>query len=272
MHSKVVLIVIAGRRRNLEILIPHLLEAREHFDYCELWMNACWDKEDEKYIRSLPKLHPGTFLLKDDGGWSVLGHFSHYVRYYRTLAKDDTIYIKLDDDILWMSTNAIKNLIEARRGAVWPMIIVGNIVNNTFCNVQHQKLGIYRPEVTLTTDYHDPIGHYDKVFVEEMHRILIKKLRVCLSTSDYNFKDCVAPLGNRVPNHVYAFYGKDVLWKDDDEEEISIVGRRETRPTLITGDALFSHYAYSGQIDFLDRTDIRALYSEFIPGKSYSER
>lgn len=266
MSEKVVLIVICGRKDNLEILIPYIVAAKEHFDYCELWMNPCWSEEDEQYIRKLPKTYPGVFLLKDDGKWVISGQFNHYVRYYDTLAKDDTLYVKIDDDILWMAQDAIKNIILARQKTKWPMIVIGNIINNTFCNVKHQELGIYPRETILSASCYDKLGQYSAEFAEDAHRKFIKTIRANIRPEDYNFQDCTAPVGTRVPNHVFAFYGKDILWKADDEAEIGItLTLREGRAIYIAGNALFSHYAYNPQIEGMDKTNIRGLYKEFHP-------
>lgn len=272
MHkSKVILIIIAGRRKNLEILIPHIMRARQHFDYCELWMNAVWEKSDAEYIRALPSNYPGTFVLKDDGAWRVAGKFEHYVRYYKTLANDDTLYVKLDDDILWMERDAIKDLIDVRQNSQVPIIVIGNVVNNAFCNVEHQKLGLYPKELELTTSCYDKTAHLSSEFAELVHRTFLKQLLRNLSASEYQFPTRLAPMGRRTPNHVFAFYGKDILWRRDDEAEIGTISGLERRPILIAGKPIFLHYGYDGQTKFLDTTDIRATYVDYTPGKHYSD-
>jgi len=49
-------------------------------------------------------------------------------QYYKDYIDDDTIYIKLDDDICFFEMDAVKNLIEHRINNPKPLFVFGNIV------------------------------------------------------------------------------------------------------------------------------------------------
>jgi len=262
LRDEVVLIIPAGRWENLSILLPHLLKVKDLFTRIELWMNACWEREDEHYIRRLINQYPGTFLLKDDGMWGVIGRFQHYGRYYKTLGQDDTMYIKIDDDILWMEPNAIKNLIDTRRGNPDPLLIVGNIVNNAYCNFKHQCLGVY--DKTWDLEGFRAKDNYNGEFSEFAHNTLLNHIKRGTWDRVYRFPDDRVH-GFRLPNHVYAVYGKDITWSIDDEAAPTEGAASAERPVLVTGNSIFAHYAYGEQIGHMNLTDIRARYKKEIP-------
>lgn len=265
---KVVLIVPVGRARTLRLLLPHLLAARAHYDYCELWMNACWDVDDITYIRDQVRKHAGTFVLKDDGGSEPdKQQFKHYGRYYKTLGADDTIYVKLDDDVIWMSPDAIQKLVEERRRLTHPLIIVGNTVNNAFCNFQHQRKGVYSPEWTL--EGFRAKHNYDGEFAEFAHQTLMRHIRKD-STYVYQFESC-ARAHERIPNHVYAFFGRDISWSLDDEAHIGEGLSDTDRPVWIQGDGgLFAHFAYGEQWGYMDSTETLREYRALAKEKGYA--
>ena len=259
----VVLVVPTGRRKNLEILIPYIHAARKHFDRCELWMNATWEPDDREYAYGIPAQYPGVFLLKDDGDWDVRACFSHYGRYYHTLAKDDTIYIKLDDDICWMAPDAIESLIESRKANPNPLIVVANTVNNTFCNTKHKELGIY-PQFDLIRSCHCPVGHYSSEFIDFAHTAFLKAIAEG-TTDSYRFKD-ETTYGIRTPNHMFAFYGRDIKWDTDDEAYITATLANEQRPVLMAGYPLVAHISYDGQLPHVyHNTDFHIRYKELVP-------
>jgi len=270
MRPKVILLVPAGRKKCLKILVPHLVAAKSQFDYCEFWMNATWDEEDEKYVKEVVRRYPDIFLIKDDRKWEVKGNFSsHYGRYYHTLAKDNTIYIKMDDDMVWMTPDAIDSLVAARIENPKPLIVIPNIINNTFCNVKHQELGIYSDAFILNRTCHCPTGHYSDDFVMEAHTKFLEAIKNN-TTDQYKFEDCTT-FGIRTPNHVFAFFGSDMIWGPDDDESVITQGlATEDRPILVIGYPIFSHLAYTPQITFVHRTNILTEYKKLCPKNSES--
>ena len=53
-----------------------------------------------------------AYQVKDEGHWFTQKQVNMF---YEKLVDEDTIYIKIDDDICWMHEDAIKNLIEFRK-------------------------------------------------------------------------------------------------------------------------------------------------------------
>lgn len=265
--SKVVLIVPVGRNRTLRLLVPHLLAARKQFAYCELWMNVCWDADDIYHIRKLVHDHPGVFVLKDDGGSVTKGEFKHYGRYYHTLGKDDTIYVKIDDDVIWMSDGALDKLVTARKDNPDPLIVVGNTVNNAFCNHEHQKAGLYDKSWVL--EGFRAKHNYDGEFAEFAHNTLMRNIRRD-ATYVYNF-DSKYISGQRIPNHVFAFFGRDINWDLDDECHIGEGLSTPDRPVMIQGDGgLFAHFSYGEQWPYMDGTEILTAYRKLAKEKEHA--
>ena len=139
---KCVVVTPAGRKRYMEILIKYILKQRNDIDEYRIWVNT-HNKEDINYFNSLQKEYPDFITLdhsadgdpaKGNGGWAIHNFFKNTIDH-------NTIYIRLDDDIVWMEDNFIKNLYNFRINNPQYFLVYGNIINNAVVDHIHQRLG-----------------------------------------------------------------------------------------------------------------------------------
>ena len=107
---KVEIVTPAGRKKSLQILYKHLASQTQYFNKWTLWINT-QNQEDIQYCKFLEKTNNWIKTIDLDnpyqGCLSIYTFFKH--------AEDlDSIYIRLDDDIVWLSENFIKNLSDFR--------------------------------------------------------------------------------------------------------------------------------------------------------------
>jgi hypothetical protein len=103
----------AGRKATLEMQIKYTLKLLEYFDDLiaryDIW-DVAWTEEDSNYIKTLSQLHPKIRVLYtpyvgggNRGGQIASKQFAFiYSTYYRHEIYNDYIFVKLDDDIVFI--------------------------------------------------------------------------------------------------------------------------------------------------------------------------
>jgi len=275
---KPIVCIPCGRRRHLEVLVPYLLRERKTYKYVMLWDNVWEDKDDKQYIRDLAAEHRDTFMLKvlpNRETDAVKGEFYPYDEYYQFCEEPGQMYIKMDDDIVWMARGAISKLASFRRQNREYLAVVGNIVNNTYCNVEHQRLGALPKDVRNWRPCNryssDPVGHYDVGWVQAVHDSFLAHADA-RSTKEFLFERIVVEDYFRAPNHVYAYYGDEIPYQNcratsgkvahDEMWLTTTLAESLERPVCFCGSALFVHYAYTPQRKHLDSVNMLERYKE----------
>jgi len=261
---RLVLVTPAGRRRYLEVLRSHILKCNL-VDQWALWANT-HDAEDLKWMDEAAKAEPR--IAVDRPEWQKTCNPGNYeiFRYYDGCVDPNTIYIRLDDDIVWMGPDAIEKLAAARIANPKPVVLFGNIVNNGLTSYWNQKLG-------RLTDKHGEckyecmcgVGWNNDEFALDLHRsFLAKPDAKSWALEDREFVDF-----ERFSVNVFAFTGEMMKkWQSEekvgqDEEMAIAVGkpRKENCPNGFVGDAVFVHYAFYTQRRKIDgHPEILARY------------
>ena len=268
---KVISVTPAGRKHYLEILAEYLLNNRRYISEHHFWLNTSV-KDDIAYIEMLAAKHPDFFkinrkkMLKKsvDSIW----------QYYKDYIDDDTIYIKFDDDICFFKKDAVKNLIEHRINNPKPLFVFGNIVNNAVCSHFLQKEGII-PLQWGKVGYEclDINGWQNPTFAGKIHRKFIEDIKSG-NLKRWKIDNVVMDDFRRFSIGVMCWFGRDLkglpelnsgfdetidyrtgAWRfiHSDESFLSQdLPQRINRPNMICGDALFGHFAFYIQRDYLE--------------------
>lgn len=269
-----VIVTPAGRKKFLSILLNHLLGNRDQFDEWILWANTKNEK-DLAYIRSLSKRYDFITHIDLDvphaGNFSISSFFKH--------AKDsDSIYLRLDDDICFIHDNAINKIFEYRIANQNPFLIYGNIVNNGVINHIHQKCGryylggrtnMYDALEYVKTDTSDIAVQTHKIFIEKIKSGTIGDI---MFDHKWIFTDY-----ERVSINAICWFGRDFeyvcnldgLYDYDEEDVLSrMVPKALGRPNEICGNAIFSHFSFNPQLEYIERNypEIYTFYNEYSLG------
>lgn len=264
---KLVVVTPAGRKRYMEVLLPHILKEKDFIDEYRIWVNTN-DPEDVKYFEQLEKEYAGFITLDrsaDDNRSKGKSEAIHC--FFKNTVDENTIYIRLDDDIVWLDDDFFKKMYKFRVENPDPFLIFGNIVNNAICDHLHQKEGIYDPTPMFGYDCLDENGWKNPELAEKKHRIFLDNYKNN-NLNKYKFNRWIANSYERISINAICWFGKSLKEINgnvavNEEEFLSKnYPKQISSPNCIYGDALCVHFAFYTQREHMDQTDILNSYKE----------
>lgn len=131
-------VTFAGRKMFMEILFPYIKKYETHIDEYHIYA-ATNNQEDLEYIENFAKENDFVKVFKADEGKDPIYLWNEC---YKNSQEDDAIYIKLDDDIVFMDENLFTDFAEFRKNNPQYPIIYPLIVNNTYISwILQDKMG-----------------------------------------------------------------------------------------------------------------------------------
>ena len=261
-NFSVCLTIPAGRQRYMELLIPQLLREKG-WDELQIWVNTA-DPADLAYINHLPSLDRRIRLLTlPDGVEPDKFHTIHH--FFKHCIDPDTVYIRMDDDVVYLEPGSITKLARFRIQNQRPFLVFPVIVNNAVITHILQVLGRIRISRYVPPQCMDPIGWRNPELAEALHRIFLQSLEKGV-LSRFKFRSRPIAL-SRMSINCISWLGKEfarfggVLGSTDEEEWLSVI-----RPTelgvanAIFGEVVMAHFAFYPQREHLHTTDILERY------------
>ncbi len=257
---RLIVVTPAGRKRYLEILAKHVLRCSE-VDEWHLWANTS-DQDDLNWMVDLRKRETRVLVVYPT--WPHEGNYSIH-RYFPGAAEPNTVYIRLDDDIVWCDRAAIRTLAERRCADPGPFLMYGNVLNTGITSHLHQRAR------RLTKDHGfvgyacmDPVGWGNGKFAVDLHReFLRQKFDLMFSGEEtrkaWRLADWELSLYERHSINVTSWLGEDCarwcreMGRDEEQWLSHERPKQEGRPNLIVGNALYSHYSFYSQREVVDR-------------------
>lgn len=262
---RVEVVTPAGRRRYLEILYKYLKNQKADFEKWQLWQNT-QDVDDIKYMDELAANNDWITVIKPT--WPYNGNLSIY-KFFENTKRDDTIYIRLDDDIVYLSPNFIKELVTKRQEMPYFLFMYPNIINNAIISNLHYSNGLIPFNQKPGYECMDPIGWKNPQFCETLHRSFLKDLtgnRLEKWTHSFNVKVCNNY--ERVSINCLCWFGSDMKnyirqVGTDEEQFLSVdICRRLKRFNVIVGSPICAHFAFFTQRDYIEgSTNILEQYN-----------
>jgi hypothetical protein len=266
---RLVTVTPAGRRPYLEILANYLLRQRDVIAEHQWWLNTRVP-EDVAYIYRVTDRYPDFFKIvaKPVGSADRVGYVIW--QYMSDCVEPGTIYLRLDDDICYVSDDAIRAMLDYRLKHREPFLALGNIVNNAVCTHFQQQAGLVpKSWGAVANDCLDERGWRSGAFARRVHRRFLKDL---VSGREAHWKNAAIPFAGttRFSINAISWYGEDFQdipergdWNVDEEPFLTaVLPARLGRPNAVCSRALFGHYAFCFQRPYLERTspDILARY------------
>jgi hypothetical protein len=263
---KLIVVTPAGRERYLRLLAHYVLSSPQVSAW-HLWEN-CRNEADRAFLHRLAASDPRCKIKElpgADGSPSMIGGF------WRFCDDPDALYLRLDDDIVYVEDGFFPRFIEramAERGkAIWFTPLV---VNNAVCNTLLQSLSNVIIEGHVTCQAMCPYSWAHAEFPMALHPVLIEAARTG-RLGDFRVPDREIRL-SRFSINAIAFFGSDKVALGDqfypigcaDEEEwiSAVLPARLNRPAKILGDLLVAHFSFYTQERRLLQTDILESYYE----------
>jgi hypothetical protein len=257
----------AGRRQYLEILANYLLRRRDVIAEHRWWLNTRVPA-DVAYIYRLADRYPDFFKVetKPVGPTDRIGYTIW--QYMCDCTESDTIYLRLDDDIVYMTDDAITRMRDARLANPEPFLILGNIVNNAVCSHFHQQAGLLPTKWgAVANDCMDPLGWKSGAFARRVHRRFLKDIAAGRETW---WRKAALPIDGtaRFSINAICWRGEDFrgvpevdgrLEADEEPFLTAVLPGRLGRPNVVCPEALFGHYAFFTQRKYLEQTSPEIL-------------
>ena len=274
-NYRVIVCTPAGRKEYLSILLRYILANLWIVDEWHLWFNTT-KTSDVEYINELEQKYPFVSIIRccnpaiDPQGREVIESWAteHQTKFYLLPNDSDTIYIKMDDDIVFVASDCIKNLVDCKIRTPQKYVVSANVINNAICTYILQSMAKVLPTNFGKVDFGvgDPIGWEDPIFAEDLHDYFLNHIDDLeqFKTIDFdlfNFAqisiNCICWMGK---DHDKFF---EPLVETYPSHEQFITTERASQlgqGTLVCGTAIVSHFAFWPQRPYLLTTNILDRY------------
>lgn len=267
-----------GRVRTYSILIKYLERDVQRGLVDEVWAYMNTDPQGQEgdiaYAHQLAEQHP-WFHLKHRPEGIDLGNLPKQ-RYtglaYREMTAPDTIYLRFDDDVIYVHEDAVENLVRARIDMPAPVAVFPVIWNNAICSHFLQACGKVPMEWGPVSLFcMDSNGWANGAFAVKMHELLLSHIEAGTVEDLYLYQDFSLQPGTQFSVSCFASRGEDyaalskpgVLVPDEEESWHTIHQPLATgAPNIIRGNAIVSHYSFFTQHPFLNQTDLLDRYRD----------
>lgn len=266
-----VVVTPAGRKRYLEILFEHLKCAFKKgcINEWHLWMNT-HDQHDIDYMVELEQEYTWIHIIRVDtvqqcNNLNICNFFKH-------ACDDDAVYIRLDDDIVFLDEHFFDTMFEYRVQNPQYFLVFANIINNAYISHYHQQNGLVSYHKQCQKTCMDTVGWKDPHFAEAVHRAFIKDYhdgaiqKWCTSFSPIIIKDYA-----RVSINCISWLGKSfkefggIVGKDEELWLTVTKPRSLKQPNVILNTVIACHFSFYTQRDHLDKTDVLMQYASIAP-------
>lgn len=256
-NKKVCVCIPAGRKKYLEILVKYLLKNTSKIDEIRMWVNTT-NEEDLKYIESLPQMNSIFTLDYSANGDINIGSSTAISLFFRNCCDENTIYLRLDDDIVYIEDGFVEEIIKFRIENPRYFLVLGNVINNSVCDYLHKSNGALRTELDFTINASCPIGWSNKELTLEKHNCFFENLEsdklnlYKIENYEWNRRfsiNAICWFGSEFKKfNGQVEYGNEEVWLT------------EGRNNIIFGQKLCCHYSFWVTREFLSETDVLQKY------------
>lgn len=265
---KVNVLIFAGRKETMEILMPQIKS--DYIDKIIIGVNTT-NKEDLKYIYSL-KDNFEKIVYEEIPPNIIHGSKRSYNYFYSKMEDPNTIYFKLDDDLIYIEPGFFEKMLEFRCNHPEYICIYPMIINNPLCNYllnipfPYPKISIGEfmyntwKDPTVAERLLNTFAEYKDADVWHIPNFEFGK--------EFNFY-FGGGVSIRPSINAICFFGKDFAnlhVKDyyniviSDEEYLTNQIFECGRKSIVYGETLVVHYAFFSQRQYLNSKNILEKY------------
>ncbi|MYS15158.1 hypothetical protein [Streptomyces sp. SID4982] len=265
-----------GRTRTYSILINYLERDVRRGLIDEVWAYMNTDpvgqEGDVAYAHQLAEQHD-WFHLKhrpEDVNLGPLPKQRYTGLAYREMVDPNAVYLRFDDDVVYVHESAVENLVRARIEMPAPVAVFPIIINNALCSHFLQVCQKIPMDWGTVAPYcMDPVGWANGPFAVKLHEMLLDHIEAGTVEDLYLYQDfplqpgtqfsvsCFASLGS-----MYADLPQPGILVPDEEESWHTVHQplATGAPNILRGNAIVSHWSFFPQHPFLNETDLLDRY------------
>ncbi len=179
-NYKIVAITPSGRKSYLEILYKYISKNKHILDRWDLWVNT-ENPSDLAYIKELSNNDSFINLVYPDWPYEKGCPNLSLAPFWSKATDEDTIYIRFDDDIVFIADNTIEKLVDFRIQNKEYFFIYPFIINNSFHSKELQNRGIVDTKHGIIRTYQelcilgpsDPVSLTNPLFARDLHEDFI---------------------------------------------------------------------------------------------------
>lgn len=269
-NVKVVVVIPAGRKCYLEMLIPQIINLRPIVDELHLWLNTIV-QDDLEFMEAIAEKYPNFIKLKRLPAGTAVNGASTICHFFRNCIDNDTLYVRFDDDIIFIDTpESFKKFIEFRLQNPNYFLVYGNILNNCLITNLHQRTGRFPIFAGRPAEYScmGDNGWKDPDVAIELHEHVLEhgptafRMGHIWRLNDFERVsiNCISWLGS-----AFAEFNGQV--GTDEEQWLAVDKPKQLgRINCIYGDFVCVHYAFYTQRDVINGTNILEKYKRLLGG------
>lgn len=292
---KVVVWIPYGRELTVSVLLPYLLRDHKAGIIDDIWFCMNTDpgeeqEDDRKYAAKVARDHPEVTIKPCPGPdhivkgmkpeWAVeyeevkqrnTGRFPIYMQ------DRHTVYIRFDDDIVWVHPNTVITMVDRvldrRADTIACFSFIWNNAVSSYLAQQRGRIPITWGTVgrgaktSEEVSAVDPVGWSDPYFAEKLHKMVLDHLEA--GDEDGLLLPAELTIGPRQQSSVscFAIHGdeyadlKGILTWDEEEHWLTMHRPGEVnKRNIICGMAQVAHFSFLFQRDYLLKTDLLNRY------------
>jgi glycosyltransferase involved in cell wall biosynthesis len=170
--EKLIVVTFAGRKKYMEILFPYIEKYKQHITEYHLYL-ATKNEEDIQYMVDFYNKNQDFVKIIRLENQENFNKALVWNLAYKNCQEEDTIYLKIDDDVVYVDDNLFTNFIDFRRASDAPLVYP-HIINNIISSPLLQKKGIL--ELPTNWDYNSMVVNTWKNTIDRIEGT-IKSLR-----------------------------------------------------------------------------------------------
>jgi hypothetical protein len=246
-----------GRHRYVSLLASYLLQAQDILDEHHFWINT-ETQEDITWLHSCVDAYPSFFRAVSSGipyAGSLISRIGSFFRLYR--GYDNVIFIRFDDDIVWVHPNAIERLLSFRIRFRDYFLVYANTINNSLCTHLHQRMGLFPNLPPIEYECMGNQSWKNWETAKHTHNAFLASVRQ-RTTEKFQFDRWNLSAYERCSINCICWFGSDmtpvadhVMW-DEEQSLACSIPRSMNRINCIAGSSLVSHFAYGPQREQLE--------------------
>ncbi len=261
---KIVCCTAAGRMRYMQYIFPYVL-ASDIVDRYDIWVNTT-NMQDIEYFKLMAERYSKIRLVWQPDG--VCNGISSINAFYRYCVEPDSIYIKIDDDIVWMEPDVFEKMVKFRIEHKDAFLVTPQVVNNPMGSYLWQVKGVLNyGEYMQAQPFHRVLWKRGG-FAVELHHYFLGLMEKDASSYKKLYFGTVPVACNRFSINFIMWFGSDmakingVVPGDDEEYLSSIAAPKLGTMNYYNGDCLVAHFAFAPQRYVIDRSDVLERYGK----------
>lgn len=262
LEYKIVCCTAAGRMHYMQYIFPYVL-ASDIVDRYDIWVNTT-NMQDIEYFKLMAERFPKIRLVWQPDG--VCNGISSINAFYRYCIEPDTIYIKIDDDIVWMEPDVFEKMVKFRIAQKDAFLVTPQVVNNPMGTYLWQVKGVLNYGKYMPAIPQHRVLWKRGAFAVELHHYFLGLMEKDPESYKNLYFGTVPVACNRFSINFIMWFGYDmakingVVPGDDEEYLSSVVAPKFGTINYYNGDCIVAHFAFGPQRYVLDRSDVLQRY------------